>query len=104
MLSNARSGVHRQYGHDPSRMERGDHFFVMVGQLLDDAMIGGLEVRLTLTDGSVVEGVPVTPASDPASTDELDGTGYPHSIDLAGTRVELDAVRQAMISYPGSDG
>jgi hypothetical protein len=84
-------------------MARSEHFFVMVGQLLDNAMIGGLEVRLTLTDGSVVEGVPVTPASDPANADELDHTGYPHSIDLAGTRVELATVRQATISYPGSD-
>jgi len=79
-----------------------EHFFVMVGQLLDSAMIGGLVVRLTLTDGRVVEGVPVSPASDGPQLDELNGTGYARSIDLAGTDVDLAAVRQATIVYRDS--
>jgi hypothetical protein len=79
-----------------------EHFFVMVGQLLDSAMIGGLVVRLTLTNGRVVEGVPVTPAADRARVDELDGTGYPRFIDLAGTDVDLAAVRQATVLSPSS--
>jgi len=79
-----------------------EHFFVMVGQLLDSAMTGGLVVRLTLTNGCVVEGVPVTPASDGARVDELNGTGYQRSIDLAGNDVDLAAVRQATVVYPNS--
>jgi hypothetical protein len=37
-------------------MDTEEHFFGMVGQMLDDAGIGGLEVCLTLTDGRLVEG------------------------------------------------
>lgn len=81
-------------------MEQIEHFFVMVGQLLDDAMIGAVLVRLTLSDGRVVEGVPVEPASAASRSDELDDTGYVRWIDIGGVRVELAAVRQAAIVHP----
>jgi hypothetical protein len=34
------------------------HFYTTVGQVLDQAAIGRLHVRLELSDGSVVIGVP----------------------------------------------
>jgi hypothetical protein len=77
-----------------------DHFHVMVGQVLDNALIGGVLVRLTLSDGGVVEGVPGQPASDIAGRDELDDSGYARRLSLAGTNVDLADVRQATIVYP----
>jgi hypothetical protein len=81
-------------------VERIEHFFVMVEQLLDSALIGGVRVRLKLSDGRVVEGVPVTPASDASQDGELGATRSPRRVDLAGTTVELAAVREASIVYP----
>jgi hypothetical protein len=80
-------------------LDRIDHFFVMVGQVLDSALLGGVLVRLTLSDGGVVEGIPVAPASDMPG-EELDDSGYVRWIHLAGTRVDLADVRQATIVHP----
>jgi hypothetical protein len=82
-------------------LDRIDHYFVMVGQVLDSALIGGVLVRLTLSDGGVVEGVPAGPASD-VRGEELDDSGYVRWIDLAGTRVDLADVRQATIVHPAA--
>jgi hypothetical protein len=79
-----------------------DHFFVMVGQVLDSALIGGVVVRLTLSDGGVVEGVPGAPASDVPAGEELDDSGYMRWISLSGTSVDLADVRQATIVHPAS--
>jgi hypothetical protein len=79
-----------------------DHFFVMVGQVLDSALIGGVLVRLTLSDGGVVEGVPGAPASEGPPGEELDDSGYARWIRLAGTSVDLADVRQATIVRPAA--
>jgi hypothetical protein len=81
-----------------------DHFFVMVGLMLDNAMIGGVLVRLTLSDGGVVEGVPGVPASDVSASDELNESGYARWITLAGRTVDLGDVRQATIVHPPAAG
>ena len=79
-----------------------DHFFVMVGQVLDDARIGRVLVRLTLTGGAVVEGVPSEPVAGASDGDEIDDSGYGRWVTLAGTEVDLTAVRQATILHPDS--
>ena len=76
-----------------------DHYFVMVGQLLDNALIGGVLVRLTLRDGVVVQGVPHMPAAA-ASVQELDDTGYPRWVTLGGRTVDMTEVREATIVFP----
>ena len=82
--------------------ERVEHFFVMLGQLLDGALIGGVVVRLTLSDGSVVEGIPLAPASDLTRDDELDDSGVVRCIELSSASVDLADVRQAAIVHPAS--
>jgi len=83
--------------------ERVEHFLVMLGQLLDGALIGRVFVRLTLSNGSVVEGIPLEPASDPArDDDQLDDTGVVRSIELSGAPVNLADVREAAIVHPAS--
>jgi hypothetical protein len=77
-----------------------DHFFVMVGQLLDNAMIGGVVVRLRLSDGGLVEGVPRSPTSDASLGEELDDSGYARWIGLDGRTVDLTEVREATIVRP----
>jgi hypothetical protein len=81
-----------------------DHYFVMVGQTLDNARIGGVLVRLTLSEGGVVEGVPVAPLSGVWPAEEVDDTGYGRWISLGGTTVDLADVRQATIVHPGTAG
>ena len=82
--------------------ERVEHLFVMLGQLLDGAVIGGVFVRLTLSDGSMVAGIPLAPASDAARDNELDDTGVVRWIELSSARVDLADVRQAAIVHPAS--
>jgi hypothetical protein len=77
-----------------------DHFYVMMGQAMDNAMIGGVLVRLTLSDGGVVEGVPGAPVSNGSPDDQLDDSGYARWIRLGGTTVDLADVRQATIVRP----
>jgi hypothetical protein len=74
----------------------------MRGQLLDGARIGGVFVRLTLRDGSVVEGIPLAPASDPARDDQLDDNGVVRRIECTRARVDLAGVREATIVHPAS--
>jgi hypothetical protein len=79
-----------------------DHFFVMVGQILDSAMIGSVLVRLTLADGGVVEGVPSAPASDISGAEEIDDSGYARYVSIAGSVIDLTDVRQVTIMHPAS--
>jgi hypothetical protein len=56
-----------------------------------------------LSNGSVVEGIPLEPASDPArDDDQLDDTGVVRSIELSGAPVNLADVREAAIVHPAS--
>jgi hypothetical protein len=84
-------------------VERVEHFFVMLGQLLDGAMIGGVHVRLTLRDGRVIDGLPLEPASHATVKDELDDTGVRRWIELSGVTVDLTDVREAAIVHPAPD-
>ena len=81
-------------------MDTTDHFFVMVGQVLDNALTGGVRVRLTLRGGDVVEGVPAESASDVPPGEELDDSGYVRWLHLGETRVDLAEVRQATFFHP----
>ena len=74
------------------------HFYFTVGQLLDHAAVGGLRVRLELSDGAVAEGVPS--ATRDFEEGELDDTGYPRRVSIDGQVVALDRVRHAMIFHP----
>ena len=76
------------------------HFYATVGQVLDQAALGRLHVRLELSDGSVVIGVPS--ASEVHSDDQLEDTGYPRRIRVEEHVVTLERVRQAAIFHPRS--
>jgi hypothetical protein len=76
------------------------HFYTTVGQVLDQAALGGLHVRLELSDGSVVEGVPS--GSRPFTDAELDDTGYPRHVRVDGQVIVLEWVREAAIIHPDS--
>jgi hypothetical protein len=104
LLSHPRWFANWARGHTGWTLDTVDHFFVMVGQILDNALIGGVVVRLTLSDGGVVEGVPGAPASDLWAVDEIDDTGYRRWIRLEGRTVDLSDVRQATIVYPATTG
>jgi hypothetical protein len=73
------------------------HYFVTVGQLLDQAAVGRLRVRLELSGGEVAEGVPC--GSQP-SADELDDTGYPRREAIDGRVIALDDVRRVTVFHP----
>jgi len=81
-------------------MDTVEHFFVMVGQLVDEAIIGGISLTVALAGGDVVEGVPTRPASPASGEDELDDTGYARRIQLAGVSIALADVRRATVVYP----
>ena len=78
------------------------HFYFAVGQLLDHASLGGLRVRLELSDGRVAEGVPGE--SGGGDERELDDTGYPRRVRVDGHVVALDRVRHASIFHPDVGG
>jgi hypothetical protein len=78
-----------------------EHFFIMVGRLLDDARLGRLEVRLVMRDGTALDGVPDEWASR-ADGEELDDTGYVREVAIGGVRVDLAEVRQATVVHPES--
>jgi len=78
-----------------------NHFFLTVGQLLDQAAIGRLRVTLELHDGDVADGVPA--AAGDADGGELDDTGYPRRVKVGGRLVVLDSVRRATIVGPDAD-
>ena len=74
------------------------HFYVTVGQLLDQAALGQLRVRLELADGDAAEGVPFGSGDGEAA--ELDDTGYPRRVRVDGQVVPLERVRHATIFHP----
>ncbi len=81
--------------------ERLEHFYVMVEQLLDGARIGGVLVRLTLRDGSVVDGIPLAPTSASARDDQVDDSVV-RQIALTSATVDMADVREATILRPRS--
>ena len=89
-------------GNRVSLVDVDNHFFAVVGHLVDEAHLGSLSWVLGLSGGDVVEGVPSEPASHPANGDELDDTGCARYIEVAGISVSLADVRRAMIVHPGA--
>ena len=80
-------------------------FYVMVGAVCDQAALAQLTVCFALDDGSVVKGIPASPA--PAHADEeLDHTGYRCDIIVGGAPIQLPAVREVAFARPtpGSSG
>jgi hypothetical protein len=83
-------------------VDNADHYCVVIGQMLDNAFIGSLRVRLTMRDGATVEGIPTRPVNvAPGAADELDDTGYARHVSLAGVHVDLAEVCQATVMHPG---
>ena len=74
------------------------HFYFTVGQLLDQAAVGRLQVCVELADGAAAEGVPSR--AEERSESELDDTGYPHHVRVGAHLVALDRVRRATIVHP----
>jgi hypothetical protein len=74
------------------------HFYVTVGQLLDQAAVGRLRVRVELADGGVADGVPMAEGRTP--DDELDDTGYPSHVQIDGKVVSLRSVVTAVVFHP----
>jgi hypothetical protein len=81
-------------------MDVADHFFVMVGRLVDDAVIGRIGLVVSMADGDVIEGVPTEPAGPAWGPEELDDTGYACRIELGGVTVALSDVRRVTVVYP----
>jgi hypothetical protein len=79
--------------------EREAQFFLSVGRLCADARVGGLSVRLTLSGGDEVVGVPQPPPETEGGA-ELDGTGYADSVSVDGVAVALSEVVEATVSHP----
>jgi hypothetical protein len=77
-----------------------EHYFVMVGQLIDGARIGGLAVILDMGDGDAIEGVPSRTSPTVSPAEELNDTGYARRVDLAGGSIDLADVRRATIVHP----
>src|SRR4051794_41914875 len=69
-----------------------DHYRSTVGQILDQATVGGLRVCLELADGRIVRG---TPPRDARDEDRDPETGSLRSLALDGVLVDLDEVRRA---------
>ena len=74
------------------------HFYSTVGQLLDLAAVGRLQVRVELSDGVAAErcAVQVEGQSDA----ELDDTGYPHHVRVGDRLLDLEQVLRATIVHP----
>lgn len=75
-------------------------FFVMLGTLVDDARLAHLALELMLEDGTVVFGVPESPASPAQGDNALDDTGYRREVVLDGVRVHLPEVRAVSLARP----
>jgi len=84
-------------------VENSDHFFVMAGQLIDNARIGRIPLIFSLSDGEVVEGVPSEAASPARRTTNVDDTAYARRVELAGIAVDLADVRRATVVHPDVD-
>jgi len=74
-----------------------DHYLSTVGQILDQATVGGLRVCLELADGRVITG---TPPRDVPDEDRNPDTGSLRSLALDGVLVDLDDVRRATVRHP----
>jgi len=72
------------------------HFYVVVGQVLDQAAVGRLRVRLELSGGEAAEGVP----SGDFEGRELDDTGYPRCARVDGQVIPLDRVSRVTVFHP----
>ncbi len=76
-------------------------FFVMLGDICDDARLGHLPVRLTLADGTVIEGIPDSARQpSPGDAGPLDDTGVRTMVVIDGVRVALPEVSEVSVVRP----
>jgi hypothetical protein len=79
--------------------DRVSHFFLTVGRLCEYACTGKFVVRLRLSGGDEVVGVP-EPLRETEGADELDTTGYADGVTIAGVAVALSDVVEASVARP----
>ncbi len=75
-------------------------FWITVGEVLDDAALTRSTVRLSLSDGQTIEGIPDRPAAGAAPRNELDETGLPPTVAVGGETVELKHVTEIVLVRP----
>ena len=80
--------------------DRSGHFCVTVGQLLDQAALGGFRVEVELRGGDVADGIP---GACQGFGDRLGETGYPQHFELDGVVLSLASVIRAAVVHP-ADG
>jgi hypothetical protein len=86
-------------GQDAPMDDRVAHFFVSVGRLCADARVGRMVVRLSLTSGEEILGVP-GPPPETEGADELDTTGYADVLTVDGVAVALSDVAAVSLARP----
>jgi hypothetical protein len=73
------------------------HFCVTVGQLLDNAALGGFRVEVELRGGNVADGIP---GACDGVVDRLGETGSPQHFELDGVVLSLASVIHAAVLHP----
>lgn len=81
-------------------MDEVRQFWIGVGGVLESAFLAHSTVRVLLSDGRTVEGVPDQPRADVAPGDQLDETGMARTVDVAGTTLALQDVSEIVFIRP----
>ena len=81
-------------------MDEVRQFWISVGDALESASLAHSTVRVCLSDGRTVEGVPDrSPAGVPCE-DQLDETGMPRTVGVDGSPFELLDVTEIVLVRP----
>ena len=81
-------------------MDRLRQFWIGVGGVLESASLAHSTVRLTLSDGRTLEGVPARCPAEVPPRDQLAETGMPLTVSLAGATVEVQDVTEIVLVRP----
>ena len=78
-----------------------EHYFVIVGELCENARLARLPVEVRTRDGRWVRGVPYTrPAGPSTSAEELDHTGFAHDLLVGTETVALSSIVEISVASP----
>ena len=78
-----------------------DHFFVMVGDVCENARVARLPVEALTRDGHRAVGVPQPqPAEEAEPGHEVDQTGFARELRIGDEVIALDSIVELRISLP----
>jgi hypothetical protein len=79
------------------------HYLITVGEICGMAQTGRMSVRITLSSGRTVIGVPYPKAVESEDEKQVDDTGFSELLEVGGELIRMEEIVELSLPHPPTD-